>query len=563
MALSDFFAGGEETGGSWADDIDFPSAPAARENTGPKRGEPGYLDSMPDRAARGSSGFPGAPSREELPLPTVPPFTAFVGNLSYEPDLEDAVKDFFTDLNPTSVRIMKDATGKPKGFGYVEFPTQDALKEALGRTGAQLQGRTVRLSVADAPANRRDALPPSAAEESNQWRRATPVAPRADAPTPARRTPSFSPAEPGPDRDWGAARGARFTPAPPVPAGEFRRDSSGAGRVRDVTPGVADEVDQWRSNKPFAEPKAGSRDLPPHQRGGPPSGQSSPGLADSENTWSRATKLRTPAAEVPPARSSTQSPADDKEWRSARATPAASQPGSADGESPRQAPAAPAAPVERRKLQLAPRSVPATPSTASIESDSPSSRASIFGTAKPIDSASKEAVAEAKLAQKEEERKKAREAEIAQKKEEEEKAKAFGEERLKSIQAAQEKAEAKASGRPQQQRENSGKPQQQNQGQQKFPPREGGNKKAHPHPHPTRKASTEPKKDEEGFEPVTSRKGSTAPSNAPSATQENKPKRDATTRPAFSFAAAARAEGFVEGDEDVVDAAKGIEEVKI
>ncbi|WWC85850.1 uncharacterized protein L201_000717 [Kwoniella dendrophila CBS 6074] len=555
MALSDFFADDSAGGGSWADDMDFPSAPAARENTGPKKGDPGYLDSMPDRAARSSSNFPGAPpQREELPLPTVPPFTAFVGNLTYESDVEEAVRDFFTDLSPLSVRLLKDPTGKPKGFGYVEFPSQDSLKEALGRTGAQLQGRSIRVSVADAPANRRDAPPPSAAEESNQWRRATPLPARTEAPAPARRTPSFSPAEPGPDRDWGSARGARFTPAPPAPSNEFRRDSSGAGRVREPpTPSVSDEVDQWRSNKPMAEAKSGPRDL--QRAGGPPSGQSSPGLADTENTWSRGTKLKTPVAEVPPTQPAVQSPREEKDWRSPRATPAASQPGSNDGESPKQPPA----PLERRKLQLAPRSVPATPSTAtSGESDAPAgNKSSIFGSAKPVDSASREAIADAKLAQREEERKKAREVELAKKKEEDDKAKAFAEERLNKIKAAQEKAEAQVSGSG----SSSGKP------RSNYQPRERENSSSSQprKPQPNRKQSTEPKKDDDGFEAVSStRKGSSAAA-ATTGQQDNKPKRDATTRPAFSFAAAARAEGsFVEGSEDVVEeAAKGVEEVKI
>nr|XP_018266722.1 uncharacterized protein I303_00697 [Kwoniella dejecticola CBS 10117]OBR88880.1 hypothetical protein I303_00697 [Kwoniella dejecticola CBS 10117] len=536
--------------------MDFPSAPAARADTGPKKGDPGYLDSMPDRAARSSTNFPGAPpQREELPLPTVPPFTAFVGNLSYDPDLEEAVRDFFNDLDPLSFRILKDQDGKYKGYGYVEFPSQDKLKEALGRTGAQLQGRSIRVSVAEAPTNRREA---SAAEESNQWRRATPL-PARDAPTPARRTSSFAPSEPGPERDWGSARGAKFTPAPPAPSNDFRRDSSGAGRAREpLTPTAADEVNQWRSNKPLAEAKADSRDLPPHQRGGPASGQSSPGLADTENTWSRGTKLRTPAAEVPPARSSTQSPNEERDWRSARVTPAASQPGSADGESPKQPPA----PLERRRLQLAPRSVPATPSTASVESDTPSGKSSIFGNAKPVDSAAREAIADAKLAQREEERKKAREVEIAKKKEEDEKAKAFAEERLSSIKAAQEKAEAQVSGKPQQPpRQNSGS-------NQRYPPRQPHQQQQQHNntkpSHPSRKPSTEtPKKDDDGFEAVShTRKGSNNAQQQQAAAAA--PKRDATTRPAFSFAAAARAEGgFVEGDEDVEAAAKGVEEVKI
>ncbi|OCF31221.1 translation initiation factor 4B [Kwoniella heveanensis CBS 569] len=544
---------------------------AVRENTGPKRGDPGYLDSMPDRGSREAT-FPGAPpQREQLPLPDVPPFTAYVGNLTFELDSEDAVRDFFGDLDFLSVRILKDNTGKPKGFGYVEFPSKDKLKAALDRSGQSLQGRVIRVNVAEPPAQRRDAPPPSAAEESNQWRRSGPLPTRNDAPAPARRTSSFSPAEPGPDRDWSAARGARFTPAPPAPAhagGDFRREGSGAGRVREpLPPSHADETDQWRSKKPLAElkPTPSGRDVPPHQRPGLESGQSSPGLADTESTWSRGTKLRAPVALEPPVRSTTNSPGEEqRDWRSPRATPAASQPGSADGGSPR---LAPPAPQERKRLQLAPRSVPATPSTAgSADSDAAASggRASIFGSAKPIDSAAKEAAAAAKLAQRDEERKKAREAELAKQKEEDEKAKQFAEERLKSIKAAQDKAQAEVSGggraAPAQQQQGQGR------GSQGPRDRQQSNNASNRNAHPSRKGSSGPAagaKDEEGFEAVRGGKG--AASAASPAQAENRPKKDYNTRPQFSFAAAARAESFVEGqnDDEVEEAAKGVEGVKV
>lgn len=39
--------------------------------------------------------------------------------------------------------------GKPKGFGYVEFPSQDKLKDALARSMTQMGGRTLRISVAE------------------------------------------------------------------------------------------------------------------------------------------------------------------------------------------------------------------------------------------------------------------------------------------------------------------------------------------------------------------------------------------------------------------------------
>ncbi|WVQ93581.1 hypothetical protein IAU59_000656 [Kwoniella sp. CBS 9459] len=571
QSLTDFFA--DTTGGSWADDMDLPSAPAARENTGPKRGEPGYLDSMPDRASREAT-FAGAPpQREALPIPDVPPFTAYVGNLTFELDSEDAVREFFADLDFVSVRILKDnATGKPKGFGYVEFPSKDSLKAALDRSGQSLQGRVIRVNVAEPPSQRRDALPPSAAEESNQWRRATPLPSRTDAAAPARRTSSFSPSEPGPERDWSSARGARFTPAPPAPAhaggGDFRREGSGAGRVREpLPPSHADETDQWRSKKPMADLKAtpSGRDVPPHQRPGLESGQSSPGLADTESTWSRGSKLRAPVALEPPVRSTTNSPGEEqRDWRSPRATPAASQPGSADGGSPR---LAPPAPQERKRLQLAPRSVPATPSTAgSADSDAaaaaPSGRASIFGSAKPIDSAAKEAAAAAKLAQRDEERKKAREAELVKQKEEDEKAKQFAEERLKSIKAAQDKAQAEVSGG-----RTTSQPGRGSQGPRDRQQSNSAN--ANRNTQPSRKGSSgpaaapaAPAKDEEGFEAVRGGKGA---ASAAAAQTENRPKKDYNTRPQFSFAAAARAESFVEGqnDDEVDEAAKGVEGVKV
>jgi len=102
----------------------------------------------------------GGPPREELPLPTQAPWTAFVGNLAFDVG-EGEVSSFFTGLKVralpslpppllslsladsvdgrrlqlVSVKIINDMEGKPKGFGYVEFGTLDMLKEGLGRSG--------------------------------------------------------------------------------------------------------------------------------------------------------------------------------------------------------------------------------------------------------------------------------------------------------------------------------------------------------------------------------------------------------------------------------------------
>lgn len=339
--------------------------------------------------------------------------------------------------------------------------------------------------------------PPSAAEEASQWRRSTPLASRESSSQPSRRT--GGPSEPAADLDWSVARGAKFTPAAPAaPHSGIRRDSSGPGHAREPRdPGVSDTADQWRSSKPLAEKL--DRDVPPHQAGvAPPI--VAPSLADTEQTWSRGTKLRTPAS------TSRQSSADS--------TPSSG------------------APQERKKLNLKPRTA-GSPSATAATVGAPSS--GIFGAAKPVDSAAREKAAEEKLAQREEERRKAREEAEKQKaaagdKPVEGEKLGWREEKLRSIKAAQDKVAGKpaaAAGIT------------------------GGSRKG---------SADKGKKDEQGFEQVQpSRKSSQTGSTA-----ENKPKKDYSTRPQFSFAAAAGSmrNSLVE-DKDEEDVAKGVEEVKI
>ena len=69
--------------------------------------------------------------------------------MSFETTQAD-VTDFFRDCEVTNVRIVEDKLDrKPKGFGYVEFATVDGLKKALTYAGTRLQGREIRVSVAD------------------------------------------------------------------------------------------------------------------------------------------------------------------------------------------------------------------------------------------------------------------------------------------------------------------------------------------------------------------------------------------------------------------------------
>lgn len=87
--------------------------------------------------------------REQLPMPDKPPYTAHLGNLSFEVTEPD-VRDFLDGCEVTSVRIVEDKMDRrPKGFGYVEFGTVDGLKKALTLSETQFQGRNIRISVAD------------------------------------------------------------------------------------------------------------------------------------------------------------------------------------------------------------------------------------------------------------------------------------------------------------------------------------------------------------------------------------------------------------------------------
>jgi translation initiation factor 4B len=87
--------------------------------------------------------------REELPMPTKPPYTAHLGNLSFDAT-EGDIRDFFGDCEITNVRIVEDKMEmKPKGFGYAEFGSVDGLKKALDLSGTQFQGRNIRVSVAE------------------------------------------------------------------------------------------------------------------------------------------------------------------------------------------------------------------------------------------------------------------------------------------------------------------------------------------------------------------------------------------------------------------------------
>lgn len=78
---------------------------------------------------------------------SAPTKVLFVGNLSWN-TVEDTIWNAFSEYGEvTSVRIPTDMeSGKPKGYGYIEFSAVDSAQKAIGAmNGKELDGRQIRL----------------------------------------------------------------------------------------------------------------------------------------------------------------------------------------------------------------------------------------------------------------------------------------------------------------------------------------------------------------------------------------------------------------------------------
>lgn len=80
----------------------------------------------------------------------------YVSNLSFNVQDED-LREFFTPYGEvTSAKIINDReTGRSRGFGFVEMSDDEAANKAINDlNGGIVEGRTVRVSVANAKENR-------------------------------------------------------------------------------------------------------------------------------------------------------------------------------------------------------------------------------------------------------------------------------------------------------------------------------------------------------------------------------------------------------------------------
>ncbi|KAI0180241.1 hypothetical protein GGR52DRAFT_234487 [Hypoxylon sp. FL1284] len=409
----------EKYGGSWADEVEdsFGSQPLPLPTT-ERRG--GY-SSYGANNDRGYSMRDSYSTQAPAQLPTKPPYTAHLGNLSYEAT-QESVTDFFLDCEITSVRIIEDRIEqRPKGFAYAEFASIEGLKKALTLDGTSFQGRTIRVKIADPPKDRDNRG--DSARDLSSWERKGPLADlpgRSNDRRPQefaeRRTASFRdgpPADDGKVRDFGNwERKGPLSPLPQTERAEGSRDSS-RPRTNDANRGDNFRKDRRASPATWGEGRQeGSR--PPREfKERPERPERVPTAAELDNKWRSNMKPDRPV----------KSPEPSQEGSEAPPSPAPSAAAAA---------AAAAAPGGRPRLNLQKRTVSGSPDLLSPgqASTGGDSKASPFGAARPIDTAAKER----EIAEK-------REQQVKEKKEADDKAK---EERRLAKEAATKEAAEKA-----------------------------------------------------------------------------------------------------------------------
>ncbi|MFO7739815.1 MAG: RNA-binding protein [Desulfatiglandaceae bacterium] len=74
----------------------------------------------------------------------------YVGNLSYDVTEDELHKAFESYGHVESAKVISDTyTGRSKGFGFVEMPTEAEAQAAIdGLNGTELKGRTVTVNQA-------------------------------------------------------------------------------------------------------------------------------------------------------------------------------------------------------------------------------------------------------------------------------------------------------------------------------------------------------------------------------------------------------------------------------
>uniref|UniRef100_A0A0D9R6B5 Eukaryotic translation initiation factor 4B n=1 Tax=Chlorocebus sabaeus TaxID=60711 RepID=A0A0D9R6B5_CHLSB len=156
ISLTDFLAEDGGTGGgstyvskpvSWADETDDLEGISTTwhsndDNVHMAPPDRSILPTAP-RAAR-------EPNIDQSRLPKSPPYPTFLGNLPYDVT-EESIKEFFRGLNISAVRLPREPSNpeRLKGFGYAEFEKLDSLLSALSLNEESLGNRRIQVDFAD------------------------------------------------------------------------------------------------------------------------------------------------------------------------------------------------------------------------------------------------------------------------------------------------------------------------------------------------------------------------------------------------------------------------------
>ncbi|PHH54432.1 putative RNA-binding protein sce3 [Ceratocystis fimbriata CBS 114723] len=299
MSLGDFM-NDSAYGGSWADDVEDDIMTGTQALPMPERrtygGGSGYGNSGGynsyggdrdrDRGERFERNYaPRNLGPQEIP--DKPPYTAHLGNLSYEVTA-DSVIEFFQPSEIVSVRIIEDRENmRPKGFAYAEFKTPEGLKAALELDSTSFQGRSIRVKIADPPRDRPEG---HSSGRDLDWTRKGPLA---DLPNTSNRnanrefTERRAPREPAEDRGI-RELGTWERKGPLSPA--VREDSAReGGRPQSNQNSSGERSDSFRGNNRREGASWGEGNRQPggeqNENSRPPRPERAPTAAERDNQW--------------------------------------------------------------------------------------------------------------------------------------------------------------------------------------------------------------------------------------------------------------------------------------
>uniref|UniRef100_A0A8C1Z7M7 Eukaryotic translation initiation factor 4B n=1 Tax=Cyprinus carpio TaxID=7962 RepID=A0A8C1Z7M7_CYPCA len=302
------------------------------------------------------------PNIDRSRLPRSPPYTAFLGNLPYDVT-EESIKNFFRGLNISAVRLPREPSNpeRLKGFGYAEFDDIESLLRALSLNEENLGNRRIRVDIADQSNEKeRDERSSSGRDRNRSERDLGPD-----------KTDSDWRARPKSDSDDGPRRDEAF--------GERSRDRYESDRYRD---GQRWDSDRYDGGRERYRERYDDRDRREYDRGydSRGGGRRPFGSGFRRDYDDRRDDVRGSGERYGDRYS-------DREERYERRDEKREDRG----------------PLQRPKLNLKPRSVPKEEEQSTGPIVSSGRAASIFGGAKPVDTAAKEREVEERL-KKEQER---------------------------------------------------------------------------------------------------------------------------------------------------------------